>query len=254
VCVVGTCEPKVCEPFAEICRDGDVFACDGLGLAYSLKKDCDDVQDACNPKTVQCQPRDCEPKSTFCEENVARSCDDDGFYSGTPEDCGNLACALGRCVDCTTIALRDVLRLDGVGGGSIAISDMSSCAVDVAGVRLQITYVEGTQKQLTAVLPSKLLPPNGTLVASSHPEEGWLGVDGMDAIARFDSTVALCDGDCAASTTFDLVQFGLAPPPLPSPLSFNGLLAPNLVEGYAYRDRFDGKNPSFLSRDWSVSK
>jgi hypothetical protein len=256
VCQAGACQTRICQPISKSCADGDVVSCSEDGLSYSVLEDCDDLDDACNPKTLKCQERDCEPGTKFCEEDLARSCDEYGFYAGAGSDCGNATCSLGECVDCATVKPSSVLRLDSVEQGLLTIYNPGACPLDIAGLELRITYVDGTKKQATTVLPSKVLNRYDiALLVSSNPEPGFLTVNGVDAIADFDATVALCDGPCTTDSVFDLVQVGSAPPALQAPLTFTGVLAPKLQNDERLaRYTFLGKNPTFLASDWTLVK
>jgi hypothetical protein len=227
-------------------------SCGETGLSYTLLEDCDDLDDACNPKTLQCQQRDCEPGSKFCEDDVARSCDEHGFYADAGSDCGDATCSLGECVDCAEVKPSSVLKLGAVEPGVLTIYNPGACPQDIAGIQLQISYVDGTKKQETTVLPTRVLNRyDQAILVSSNPEPGFLTVNGVDAIAEFDATVVLCDGPCTTASVFDLVQVGNAPPALQAPLTFTGTLAPEFENGERLaRDKFVGKSPNFLASDW----
>lgn len=83
VCVDGSCQPQICKPKTDLCRDGDIHQCDELGASSTLQVDCGDGATCGNPNPdapffVACVPFDCLPGTPTCLNNQGGICDANG--------------------------------------------------------------------------------------------------------------------------------------------------------------------------------
>jgi hypothetical protein len=104
VCLSHACYPKVCEPYAMFCQDGDIYQCDDdTGTSSHRTVQCE-TGTTCKhtpPNWVTCEPLACTPGQAACLANQLGVCAaDSSSLASISEDCGakGLICsAEGTC-------------------------------------------------------------------------------------------------------------------------------------------------------------
>lgn len=141
VCSGSSCTPKICQPYVNFCKDGDVHYCNYSGLSSYLERDCGaDARCLDTDAGVGCVPYDCTPGFKACIGNQVGTCADDGAaLASVKQDCS----ATGDV--CTSASACDARAIDTLGSTdeldsyveNIAIGD----AVDVHSNR-ELTELE----------------------------------------------------------------------------------------------------------------
>jgi hypothetical protein len=137
-CYNGACQQKVCTPAATFCKDGNLQACDSVGLSYTTLLYCGAGQ-YCNVPASTCSEQVCVPGTHGCTGEVFGSCKADG--SGyTPEtNCASTGkvCSTGGC-DASAI---DEVGETTQGGESQSVSTFYGNVVSIKTSRM-LTKIE----------------------------------------------------------------------------------------------------------------
>jgi hypothetical protein len=141
VCTASGCVPKICEPYANFCKGGDVHYCHYSGLISSLERDCGaDARCLDTDGGVRCVPYDCTPGFKACIGNQVGTCADDGAaLASVKQDCSATeeVCTTSSACDAQAVdTLGSTDELDSYVEG-VAIGD----AIDVQSNR-ELTQLE----------------------------------------------------------------------------------------------------------------